>query len=277
MKIVSSKHFGPVEAIRLGFGPVGPPLMTVIVYRLGDTIVDAGQRHMVKPLLALLEKKPPRRILLTHHHEDHSGNAAIISNRFRAEVLGHRLTAAKLRARFPIRLYQHYLWGKSEPVTVSPLPPVVETGGFRFRPIHTPGHSKDHTAYLEENNGWLFSGDVYLGDRIKFFRADEHFAPQIDSIKALLSLDFDALFCAHNPAPTGGRDRLVCKLAFLEELYGRIGDLRARGFSSRAIIHRLDPGLDRTVRFITMGNVSFANMVRSALETLSLQESAGFN
>lgn len=266
MNIVSCEHFGPVEAIRLGFGPVGSPLMTVIVYRIGDTIVDAGQSHMATPLLGLLEKQPPRRILLTHHHEDHSGNAAVIADRFGAVVMGHRLTAAKLRNHFPIRLYQHYVWGKSRPVAVTPLPGIVDTGRFRFRPVHTPGHSNDHTAYLEENNGWLFSGDAYLGDRIKFFRSDEDFGHQIISLKALLALDFHALMCAHNPAPTHGRERLVRKLAFLEDLYGRIVDLHARGLSRRAIIHRLDPGLDRMTRFITMGNVSFANMVRSALE-----------
>ena len=102
---------------------------------------------------------------------------------------------------FKIHPYQTYTWGKSGQVSVLPLPAVVETGKYKLRPVHTPGHSNDHTVYLEENHGWLFSGDLYLGERIKYFRSDEKFKDQIDSIKMILEYDFDALFCAHNPVP----------------------------------------------------------------------------
>jgi endoribonuclease LACTB2 len=269
VNVVESKATGPVEAITLGFGPVGPPLMTVRVYRIGDTLIDTGQRHMAKALLARLRDDPPARVLLTHHHEDHSGNAAAISRHFGATVLAHPIAVEKLGRHFPIRLYQHCIWGKSCPVTAAPLPRRVATGRYVFRPIHTPGHSRDHTVFLEEENGWLFSGDLYLGDKIKFFRADENFVDQITSIRAILSHDFDALFCAHNPVLKGGKSRLETKLAFLEEFYGRIRDLAAAGHTRQAITRRLDPGLDRMVRLITVNNVCFANMVRSALNDLA--------
>lgn len=269
MNRVCLERFGPVEGIRLGFGPLGPPIMTVIVYRLGDTLIDCGQSHMAAALLNILEKRPPKRALLTHYHEDHSGNAAALADRFGTRILGHAKTAAKLAGGFPIRPYQHYIWGKSKPAAVDPLPKTVEIGEYRLRPIHTPGHSPDHVVYLEDEKGWLFSGDIYLGSRIKFFRADETFADQIASLKTLLAQDFDALFCAHSPVPEAGKKPLAEKLAFLEELYGRIGELRGRGFSQRAIARRLDPGLDRMARLITLGNVSFPNMVRAALKDLA--------
>lgn len=269
MNLVSLERLGPVEGIRLGFGPLGPPMMTVIVYRLGDLLIDCGQSHMAAPLMDILEKRPPKRVLLTHYHEDHSGNAAALAHRFGARILGHPRTAAKLADGFSIRPYQHYIWGKAKPASVDPLPDTVEIDEYRLRPIHTPGHSADHVVYLEEENGWLFSGDIYLGSRIKFFRADETFADQIASLKTLLALDFDALLCAHNPVPKEGKKPLAEKLAFLEEFYGRIGDLRQRGLSPRAIVRRLDPGLDRLARFITIGNVSFPNMVRAALKDLA--------
>lgn len=34
-------------------------------------------------------------------------------------------------------------------------------------------------CYLESQHGWLFSGDLYLGERIKFFRSDEKIDQQI--------------------------------------------------------------------------------------------------
>jgi len=74
------------------------------------------------------------------------------------------------------------------------------------------GWVKDHTVYLEEENGRLFSGDLYLGDHIKYFRSDERLIDQITSLKKILKFDFDALFCAHNPRLENGRARLKNKL-----------------------------------------------------------------
>jgi hypothetical protein len=45
--------------------------------------------------------------------------------------------------------------------------------------------------------------------------------------------------------------------------------LYRRGYPLREIIKRLDPKTDRRVKWITMGNASFANMVRSALKPLN--------
>ena len=126
------------------------------------------------------------------------------------------------------------------------------------------GWVKDHTVYLEEENGWLFSGDLYLGYHIKYFRSDERLIDQITSLKKILKFDFDALFCAHNPRLENGRARLKNKLQFLEDLYGNIHLLIQKGFSAREVIKKLDPKNDRLIKWITMGNVSFANMVRSA-------------
>jgi glyoxylase-like metal-dependent hydrolase (beta-lactamase superfamily II) len=171
-----------------------------------------------------------------------------------------------MKKTFKIRPYQIYTWGKSQPVSVSPLPSMVETGKYKLRPVHTPGHSNDHTVYVEENHGWLFSGDLYLGDRIKYFRSDEKFKDQIDSIKMILEYDFDALFCAHNPVQKNGKKRLANKLSFLEDIYGKVQDLCRKGYSEKAIVKALGNEKAKLVKFVTLGNVSFTQMVRSAME-----------
>lgn len=264
MNIVARHRFGPIEGFQLGYGPLGPPLMSVYCYRVGDVLIDTGQRHMQALLLELLESKPVGRILLTHHHEDHSGNAAAIARRSGAVIQAHPLAVAKMATGYPIRLYQHMVWGKAEPVAVDPLETAIDTGCGVLEPIHTPGHSKDHVVFLNRQNGWLFSGDLFIGERIKFFRSDEHLDQQLDSLKAVLTLDFDALFCCHNPSPHKGKQRLQAKLAFLEDFQGQVLSLKDRGLSQRQVIRALDKGQDRLVKWITMGNASFANMVRSA-------------
>jgi len=49
------------------------------------------------------------------------------------------------------------------------------------------------------------------------------------------------------------------------DLHGNIHLLMHKGFSAREVIKELDPKNDRLIRWITIGNVSFANMVRSAI------------
>jgi glyoxylase-like metal-dependent hydrolase (beta-lactamase superfamily II) len=189
----------------------------------------------------------------------------MISSRHAIPVMAHPLTVEKLRCGFPILPYQHLVWGKAPAADVIPLTEAVETNRFTFTPIHTPGHSKDHIAFFENQRGWLFSGDLYLGEHIKFFRSDEDFYGQITSLKKIMALDFDTLFCAHNPCLKNGKQKIKKKLQFLDDIYGNVRKLAEKGHSEKAVIKALDPKNDRGVKWLTMGNVSFANLIRSAL------------
>ncbi len=263
MNVFTRKQFGDIVAFEAGFGPIGPPLMTVHIYLVGSVLIDTGLRNMRKKILQALSEKKIESILLTHHHEDHSGNAAVLGKAHHVDVIGHPLTAEKMKHAYRIYPYQRLIWGKADPVAVKPFPEKIEFGSFQFLPIHTPGHSKDHTVFLEQNRGWLFSGDSYLGDRIKYFRADEDISDQIRSLKKILTYAFDGLMCAHNPWPENGRVHLERKLNFLEDLYGEITGLLTSGYSQKAIIHMMKDREDRFVKMLCMGNVSFANIVRS--------------
>lgn len=268
MNLVRKELFGQVEAFQLGFGPFGRPLMSVYLYRVDGHLVDTGQRNMQAAVLRLLSGKQVQGVLLTHHHEDHSGNAAAIRRLYGAGVTGHPETCRLMKSGFSIRPYQFYVWGRADKTEVIPFGRFYETERFRFKPIHTPGHSKDHTVYLEESEGWLFSGDLYLGDKIKYFRADEHLAEQIESLKKVLRFDFESIFCAHRPCLQNGKERLQSKLLFLEDFYGNVLAMMQKGYSERAIIRKFSSGQDRMVKWVTLGNASFANMVRSALSSV---------
>ena len=265
MNVVKTYQFDSVEIIQLVYGPIGPPLMSVFMYVVDGLIIDTAQHHMAKVVLELLSKKSVSRIVLTHHHEDHSGNAAMIGRQHAIPVIAHPLAVEKLRRSFPILPYQRLVWGKAPAVSATPLADVVETNRFAFTPIHTPGHSKDHIVLFEKQRGWLFSGDLYLGERIKYFRSDEDICDQIASLKKLMNLNFDILFCGHNPRLKNGKQQIRNKLQFLEDLYGNARKLAEKGWSEKAVIKALDPKNDRGVKWLTMGNVSFANMIRSAL------------
>jgi hypothetical protein len=54
-------------------------------------------------------------------------------------------------------------------------------------------------------------------------------------------------------------------LQFLEDLYGKVREFAEKGHSEKKIIKALDHRNDCSVKWLTMGSVSFANMIRSSL------------
>jgi len=265
MRICKEYAFGEIKGFKLGWSPFGSPLMTVYCYCLEDLMVDTGQAHMRKEVLKIAGDHHIRRVFLTHHHEDHSGNAAAIKSANQAGVFGHSLTKSKMAAAFRILPYQKYVWGKSQPLRMKAFPARIETALGELVPVPTPGHSKDHMAYLLKDAGVLFSGDLYLADTIKYFRADEDLGAQITSLRRVLDLDFDTLLCSHFPRLENGKRRIEKKLAFLETLYGDVIRLREKGYPAKQIFKVLNLKEDYFTKFFCFGNVSMFNGVRSII------------
>ncbi|MBF0257218.1 MAG: MBL fold metallo-hydrolase [Desulfamplus sp.] len=254
-----------IRGFKLGWSFAGPPLMTVYCYFFGHIMIDTGQSHMKNEVVSIAIANGVESIFLTHHHEDHSGNAAAIHSSLGASVYGHSLSREKLKSSYPILPYQKYVWGKTTPVKIDPFPEKIETTLGTMVPIHTPGHSKDHTLFLLPDKGILFSGDLYLADRIKFFRSDENLGEQIDSLKKVTKLNFDLLLCAHNPKLKNGREHLCLKLGFLENFYGEIVDLWVKGWSAKHIFDFLKLKESYFIKYFCCGNVSMLNGVKSAI------------
>ena len=255
-----------VKGIRLGRSLLGPPLMTIVCYILGDLMIDTGFSHMRKELITLAADHGVRRAFITHHHEDHSGNAAALQKELGVQVYGHPLTVDKMSRPNHIHFYQRHLWGKSQVLNMEAYPESIDTEQGTMIPIHTPGHSKDHTSYYIKDAGILFSGDMYLADRIRYFRSDECVGTQIESLKKLSKLDFNMLLCGHFPKLTKGRERIQAKLAFMEDLYGSVISLWKQGLSEKEIYGNLKLKEDFLTFWITLGNVSMMSGVRSIIK-----------
>ncbi len=265
MRVYKSYNFKGIKGFKLGWSMFGPPMMIVYCYAFDDLMVDTGQSHMQKQVIEIAENNNIKRIFLTHHHEDHSGNAAAIKKLLGVQVFGHPLTKEKMKTKFSILPYQKYVWGNTTPLKLKILPEKIETGFGDMTSVHTPGHSKDHTVYLLKESGVLFSGDLYLADKIKFFRSDENMGIQIESLKKVLKLPFDTLLCNHYPKLKHGKKRIKMKLGFLEDLYGNIVILWEKGYSEKQIFKELKLNEDYFTKYFCFGNVSMINGVRSAV------------
>jgi hydroxyacylglutathione hydrolase len=106
-------------------------------------VVDAPE---AAPILAAVEATGGRldAVLLTHHHGDHIEGAAEIRKRTGAQLVGAAADAHRLP---PL----DRAVDDGEEVTI---------GGFRFRVMATPGHTRGHVVYHAPEASALFSGDT---------------------------------------------------------------------------------------------------------------------
>jgi len=133
-------------------------------------LVDPGPESSLPNLIEELGGDQPRAVLLTHIHLDHAAATGAMVERWPGlEVYVHERGAphlvdpSKLLASAG-RLYGErleYLWGRILPVPEENV--TVLRGGesvLGMRVAYTPGHASHHVAYLHEESGTAFCGDV---------------------------------------------------------------------------------------------------------------------
>lgn len=254
-----------VEGVRVGRFNKGINT-TFIVYRFDDTLIDCGptnQWSAVKPFVA---EKSVRQLLLTHHHEDHSGNACDISRQCNITPLAPQLAIERLANGYSIPPIQKLIWGTLKPVNTQPYPDDIRlSDGSEVLPIHTPGHADDLHCFYIPQQGWLFSGDLYISKSLRYLRREENLFDLMRSINKVLQLDFEVVFCPHRGILQEGKSALKGKLDNLKELVEQIQDKAARGMSEKSITKAVMGG-ESMFTLVTLKDFSKLNLVRQALK-----------
>jgi glyoxylase-like metal-dependent hydrolase (beta-lactamase superfamily II) len=203
----------------------------ICCWQVGDVLVDPGPGSSLSPLMGAIEDSAPRALLLTHIHLDHAGATGALVRAYPGlRVYVHELGAPHLidpskLLRSAGRLYgeenMDRLWGETVPV---PEANITVLGGGEtvegFRVAYTPGHASHHVAYLHEDSGWAFVGDV-AGVRIGRNRPivpptpppDIDVEAWLSSIDALQEWDPAAVALTH----FGAYDDVAAHLASLRE------------------------------------------------------------
>ncbi|MDO8212004.1 MBL fold metallo-hydrolase [Conexibacter sp. CPCC 206217] len=139
-------------------------------WRTADAIVDPGPASTLPTLLRRLDGWRPRAIALTHIHFDHAGAVGALVRRWPGvEVIVHAAGARHLAD--PARLWESAkrVFGDELELRFGTMLPVPAQniraldGGERaagLRTAATPGHAKHHLAYLDEDSGRAYVGDV---------------------------------------------------------------------------------------------------------------------
>ena len=247
----------------------GRNMQTVYMYHFGDVLIDSAQSNSDKNVRTALLDKSIDTILVTHHHEDHSGNLAWLKDENDALVYAHPKAAKKLTRGFTVSPLGRLISGKVDKVKTLAIEDGqrIEAGPFQIIAVHTPGHTDDHMAYHVPERGWLFSGDMYVADKIKYFESSEDISLQIESLKKMTLLDFDALLCSHNPKTHDGKKRLLRKLDLMENFYGEVMKLHDKGMSANDILKAMGRKENHFFKIMTVGHFTAVNMVKSVLRS----------
>ncbi len=239
-------------------------------YWVDGMVVDTGCAHAAPELLAALANKSVTNIVNTHTHEDHIGANDDLQARFTGlKISAHPLALPVLAAprhEQPLHLYRRVFWGWPKPSQADPVADgdTLETDHHRFQVIYTPGHSPDHICLYEPDEGWLFTGDLFVGGKERALRAGYNIWQIIASLKRIAALPVSVLFpgCAQmreNPA-----DEFRAKINYLDDLGGRVLELHQKGWGIPAIVRAVCGG-PMQIEWMTLGHFTRRNLVLSYL------------
>jgi glyoxylase-like metal-dependent hydrolase (beta-lactamase superfamily II) len=263
------ERFGPVVRIRMAPTFLGRPLLWVNAFWVEGLLIDSGCRHTLPDLFAAIEQAGLRieQLIHTHTDEDHIAGTAELVRRFgvrpRVHPLGLKgLTFPETARQMPF--YRRFFWGVADPSQGEPLGDFVEAGPYCFQVIHTPGHARDHVAFWEERQGWLFSGDLMVSPRLARVRPVEEPTVALESLRTLAALPVRRLFCSHAGRVYENAEPLQAKLAFWERLQTEGAALHSQGLTVREITRRL-LGKNGFMELATLGDLSKQNLIGGLL------------
>lgn len=263
---VEYAEFGPVKRWRVSRTVLGRPLFYAAVFWLDGVVIDAGPTTAWEAIEPALAKLPVKTVIVTHHHEDHGGNAGRIAARFGCPVLAHASGLGMLASEdWRLGLYRQVVWGTPGPVKAAPIGGEVVTERYRLRILETPGHAVDHVAVYEPTEGLLFTGDLFLSERLKFMREDEDLPQEAASLERLLALPSARLFCCHNPKVYDDhRAAVAAKLEHFRGLRTRALAMCADGLEVDRISREL-LGREEFLYWVSRGRLSKRNLVEKLL------------
>ena len=242
---------------------------TCIVYRLGDTIIDTGPTSEWQTVKRFLDEREVKQALLTHYHEDHSGNCGHVQDCFNAVIHSHINNHKKLAEGFDMNLSSKLIFGNISLAQAKDYPEELSLqDGRHLKAIHMPGHSDDMTSLFEPNEGWLFSGDLYVAAHVRYAHKEENVQQQINSLKTAIALDFETLFCAHRGMINDGKAALQKKLDYLTSLQQQVIALHQKGVSKKQIRKQL-LGREDTVALFSRFDMSKTHLIEACLKPLN--------
>ena len=239
----------------------------VSAYLVRGMLIDTGFRHVADDLERALAELRPRGVIVTHWHEDHAGNAPTLAMKLPMWMSDY--TERKLREHQQVKLYRHFTWGRPKALTAT----LAALDATQLRTIATPGHSPDHHVVFDAETQTLFSGDLWLGVKVRVMGASENPYEITASLDKAIALRPRRMFDAHRGMVDKPVAALEAKRAWLRETVGAIERKLDAGDSERRIVRSVLGGEERTA-FVSQGEYSRRNLVHTVQQNRSRPASA---
>jgi len=266
--MIQVEQINAVRKFYLARSFLGRGLYFTTAYWVDGMMVDTGCAYTVRELVASLKGYQVDYIVNTHSHEDHIAGNAALQNIYHSVALAHPMALPILadpRGKQPLHFYQQLMWGYPDPSRGKAIGEFVETNNHRFEVIHTPGHSPDHISLYEPKEGWLFSGDLFVGGRDRALRADYNIWLIIASLEKVAEMDICILFPGSGNVRKNPHDEIIRKIEYLKELGERILSHYRQGLSYTQIRRTL-LGPEIAIAYFTVGHFAGTNLIRSFIE-----------
>lgn len=239
----------------------------IYLYLVDGMLIDSGPFSLEKELIPIYQKYDFDFVTLTHSHEDHSGTAPWIQQHKKVPIYVHPngISICDKPGDYPE--YRQIEWGVRDRFTALPLGEKIRSRNVEWEVIYTPGHADDHVSLYDQENGRLFTGDMYIIPTVKVMMRSESISIMMDSIRKLLKLDFQAIYCSHAGYLPDGRERLLEKLDNLKELYGAVSSYYKKGYRPDEINQALF-NKKYSIEALSKGEYSSINIVYSIISDL---------
>lgn len=184
-------------------------------------LMDTGVGHETLKAVDAISRVDT--VIFTHSHPDHVLNWHLFNDRrilipeetppsvTDLHQLGYRFMGDRGKAEYWVAEIggRHGLKPFREPDGRFGDGDIIDTGRFRLRAIHAPGHLADHYCFFEENTQTLFTGDIDFSGFGPFYGQPECDIRQfIASIQRVMDLPYKRVCPAHKPPVEGDITRL---------------------------------------------------------------------
>jgi endoribonuclease LACTB2 len=232
-----------VNGVQLGNGTLSfqKVKLNVHCFFLDGVLIDTGARSLERYFKSFFTQLDIDQVVITHFHEDHTGCASFLQKDLQLPLFMDdiMLKYCKKKADYP--LYRQLFWGRRRPFQAEPIGATFQSQNATWQVIKAPGHSIDHLAFLNNETGQLFTGDLYCQEKTKVVLREENIPVIIESLQRVLTYDFDDVFCNHAGHLSKGRTALKRKLNYLLDLQGTILKLYDEGKNPDEIKQTLFP------------------------------------
>ncbi|MGE5370838.1 MAG: MBL fold metallo-hydrolase [Solirubrobacterales bacterium] len=265
--MIIRNEMGEVTQLILNIEVEGRIAYTMALYCADGILIDTGPVSCRQELMPFLDSLDVDVVVNSHHHEDHIGNNPPFEARG-IPILAHPAAVPLICDTSlwtpDLMYYQRFFFDLPPSSKCETIGDFIDGRKYRFRVIHTPGHSSDSITLLEEQNGWLFTGDLFRSVKVTHLRRNEDFDITMASLEHLMGYDFQTIFCSGGRIYEPGKEMLREKIEWFRTLQADVVRLDRDGLDHNEIRDRL-LGPENMMAPFTEGDYTKLNMIEAVL------------